>query len=657
MRVTLVCSIVFACVGGTVAQRPLDTAELLRRMANPQWLFRPPSPGERCVQFSSYDRRSDRGPGDPAAWYANHDRGNYLRTVERDGTQEHVLVDVDGPGALARLWSANPAGTLHFDVDGARVWSVDFGRLARGEVPGIPHPLAAMRSRGGNLYLPIPFARHLTISATAGDLYYLADVALWPDGTEVQGFAGEQQLQRQRDAVQAYVAGEFGETAPETRVELPARVPPGHIVHSLRLEAKAETGADVRSVLRRTRLLVQCAGEVLIDVPVTDFFAGGPDWRPWRGAFLGVLPGDSGWGSGWLGFPMPFPRAGTIDLVTDGARQGVTFALHLARSPAELDEDTLLFRAGYHLAKANPTRPFGDHLVLHAEGTGRFVGCSLLVQNPSRIWWGEGDEKVWVDGEPFPSWFGTGTEDYFGYAWCDPTPFTAPFHAQVQCEGPMNFGRTQLHRTHVLDSIPFQHSLRFEFERWHWIEDTEIDYATVAYWYGAAGARSDLPPVPPAAERRLAHLERPRIFVAENAFEGESLPVLRCTGGVHEVQSLAFFEGRFSRDAHRWWRDGRIGDVLELQVPVAEAGRYRVTVAMTKADDFGIVKISLAGKPLGEPFDGYAEQVTPTGPLVAGEVDLEAGTAVLRFELVGRNELAKPRHMVGLDYVRLEKVR
>lgn len=32
-------------------------------------------------------------------------------------------------------------------------------------------------------------------------------------------------------------------------------------------------------------------------------------------------------------------------------------------------------------------------------------------------WWGEGDEKLFVDGEKFPSTFGTGSEDYVGYAW------------------------------------------------------------------------------------------------------------------------------------------------------------------------------------------------------------------------------------------------
>ena len=47
----------------------------------------------------------------------------------------------------------------------------------------------------------------------------------------------------------------------------------------------------------------------------------------------------------------------------------------------------------------------------------------LHLINYHRGWWGEGDEKIYVDGEDFPSHFGTGTEDYYGYAWCRPEEF------------------------------------------------------------------------------------------------------------------------------------------------------------------------------------------------------------------------------------------
>jgi hypothetical protein len=642
-------------------QEPESLRTMLGMLLDHDWLsWRAPPAGERCVQWSSYDRGSDAGPGS-AGWYANHDRNHYLRVVDGPAGEEHVLVDAKGPGCLVRLWSANPSGTLHFDVDGRRVWSVDFAALCSGRVDGVPPPLAAMHARGGNLYLPIPFAESLSVSATAGDLYYLADVVQFAAGTGVEPFAPEQ-IGAEQELLQRLVPFALGSGySAGTRVADAARVevPAGSVVKGVYVEIRdRRADVDLARSLQAVRLVVHAGEEQTIDVPVPDFF-GSTHWREWRSFQLGILPANAtGMGeaaSGYCLWPMPMPAGGTLQLVAETPLDGIELLLDV-RYDELLATAPMLFRANYHLSKGIPTRPFSDHVVLDATGPGRFVGCSLLVRNPSRLWWGEGDEKVWVDGEAFPSWFGTGTEDYFGYAWCDPTPFQAPFHAQIECQGPMNFGFTQLHRTHVLDNIPFQRSLRFEFERWHWVETTKMDYATVAYWYGAPGGKALLPSVPPVDERRLERLDGPPVWVAEDALEGEALRVVSCGGGSHQVQDIGVFERQFSHDAHRWWRDGRPGDVLVLAVPVATAGRYRVTAGFVQADDFGRVQLTLGGSPLGEPFDGYAPKVQPSGQRALGTVTLPAGEAELRCELVGRHPDSKPSHMFGLDYLRLERL-
>ena len=33
------------------------------------------------------------------------------------------------------------------------------------------------------------------------------------------------------------------------------------------------------------------------------------------------------------------------------------------------------------------------------------MGDTLCIVNPVKAWWGEGDEKIYVDGEAFPSHF------------------------------------------------------------------------------------------------------------------------------------------------------------------------------------------------------------------------------------------------------------
>ena len=634
--------------------------KLLRRLVGAEWLWQPPAAGERCVQFASYDRASQRGSGDRDAWYANGDRGQHLRVEQRGGVSEYVMVDAKGPGCIARIWSANPQGTLHFDIDGERAWSVDFAQLLTGGVPGVPEPLAGLRSKGGNCHLPIPFAKSLVVSCTAGDCYYAFDVVQWADSVRVPSFAPSM-LEAMPDVAASLSKG-FAATFPDgwrsadTSCVAGAKdsrlvIKPGRSIEELLLDARKVPAAARADLLRRMVLVVRAGGEETVRVPVTDFFGGGPSFLPWRSHLLGI--GDDGTAISY--WPMPFPDGGEAWLEVEGDLHDAEVQLSAVTEPFPLLQGrTLLFRASYHLAKGTPTRPFGDHLVLDAKGEGRFVGCSLLVRNPSRVWWGEGDEKFFVDGETFPSWFGTGTEDYFGYAWCDPTPFQSPFHAQIECQGPQNYGFTQLHRTHLLDSVPFQRSFRFELERWHWVEDIAMDYATVAYWYGAKGATSGLPPVPSAAERNLPKLGPPPVFVAERVIEGEDLRVLACPSGVQGKQETWFLATMFSRDAQLLWHDGKPGDSLVLALPVATAGRYRVSAAFCQAEEHGIVQVSLAGKALGSPVDGHAAKVRSSGLFELGIVDLPAGEAELRLLLTGRNELAKPRFLVGLDYVKLE---
>ena len=88
----------------------------------------------------------------------------------------------------------------------------------------------------------------------------------------------------------------------------------------------------------------------------------------------------------------------------------------------------------------------------------------LHVWNPRGGWWGEGDEKFFVDGEKFPSTFGTGSEDYFGYAWCDPHLFQRPYHAQTMTQ--MNKGHQSVLRWHITDNVPFETSFEGCIEKY-----------------------------------------------------------------------------------------------------------------------------------------------------------------------------------------------
>jgi putative heme-binding domain-containing protein len=140
-----------------------------------------------------------------------------------------------------------------------------------------------------------------------------------------------------------------------------------------------------------------------------------------------------------------------------------------------------------------------------------------------------------------------------------------------------------------------------------------------------------------------------------DALEGESLTVLRKTAGNPRNQSMAGFSAdRWSGADHLWWTGAAPGARLELEIPVATAGRFQPEVVMTKARDYGIVQLTLDGQPLGGPIDLFNfPDVITTGVLTFPPRDFSAGQHVLTVEIVGAHERATKSYLFGLDYIRL----
>jgi hypothetical protein len=294
-----------------------------------------------------------------------------------------------------------------------------------------------------------------------------------------------------------------------------------------------------------------------------------------------------------------------------------------------------------------------DWTFVECKGQGVFVGDALAVANPVKAWWGEGDEKIYVDGEKFPSHFGTGTEDYFGYAWGSNVPFQHAYHNQPRADGPASYGQISLNRWHILDCIPFNSSFKFDLEVWHWNANCKLSFAATSYWYARPGGADSVPEFA-AADLRIPELPELKVVKAEGAIEGESLKVLAKTGIV-ETQDMEPFEGPWSGGAQLWWRDGRPGDELKLEFASSKAGRFRVIAAMTKAIDYGIHQLSINGEAAGKPIDAFHDGVIHTGPVELGTFDLRDGANALSVKITGTNPAAKPKnYMFGLDYLLLK---
>lgn len=143
-----------------------------------------------------------------------------------------------------------------------------------------------------------------------------------------------------------------------------------------------------------------------------------------------------------------------------------------------------------------------------------------------------------------------------------------------------------------------------------------------------------------------------------DAHEGESLKVVKASGGRANKQDMGGFSAdKWSGKSQLFWTGAEPGDTLELDLPVDKGGIYELEMVMTRAGDYGVVQLLLDDEPLGEPIDLYEpDTVRTTGVLKWEGRMLESGSHRLQVKIVGSHPQAKPSHMFGLDYVRLNPV-
>lgn len=145
-----------------------------------------------------------------------------------------------------------------------------------------------------------------------------------------------------------------------------------------------------------------------------------------------------------------------------------------------------------------------NYVILEAEGRGHYVGCHLDIHNLRLTrewnWYGEGDDMIFIDGDVWPpTLHGTGTEDYFGTAWCPTQAACTPYHGIV-LPGDRNWaGKISLYRYHIEDPVMFGRSIRVTIEHGHNNHRSD-DYSSTAYWYQGEPHRV-FPPLPPPHER------------------------------------------------------------------------------------------------------------------------------------------------------------
>jgi hypothetical protein len=125
-------------------------------------------------------------------------------------------------------------------------------------------------------------------------------------------------------------------------------------------------------------------------------------------------------------------------------------------------------------------------------GQGQYVGTFMAWQQNNAGWWGEGEIKMFIDGDgQFPTICGTGTEDYFCGGWCFKEGGYSKLYQGYQIvsgERRQAGTRSTLYRFHVLDPVFFRSDLRITMQDIGWRADRrrlplQDDISSLVYWY------------------------------------------------------------------------------------------------------------------------------------------------------------------------------
>ncbi len=649
----------------------LTYVDLVHRLTDLEHLATLPMPGEKTAQFSSYDRASryDEKTGKYVHWDANGDNDGVIR---KEGDQ-FVLAEMNGPGCIWRIWSAAPkSGHVRIYLDGDTIPAVDlpFAEYFSGkEAPFTRPAIVNVVSQGCNNYTPIPFQKSCKIVADADwGAYYHFGYTLFPPGTQVPTLRSELSPAEnaaldQADKILSHCGprefpngqrsssgdGLLGGNGGATSDKLDG----SGAINGIRVKFDPPLTPADRDVLREITIQIRWDGERAPSVwsPLGDFFGTAPGANRYRSLPCGYT--EDGWFyANWF---MPFTNSAEVKFVNEGITDR-KFKYEISSAPISGDLNRFArFHAKWHRDAFLPVEPERqiDWPLLKTTGSGRFVGVMLHVWNPRGGWWGEGDEKFFVDGEKFPSTFGTGSEDYFGYAWGSPVLFQNAFHDQTHNDGNSR-GHISVNRWHISDQVPFQKEFEGDIEK-YFSNDRPTRYAATVFWYLAPGGNDPYSPVPVAD--RTNYYAQPAARKVPGVLEGERMKILARTGGDPREQDMTGWGEQWSNDAQLWWTGAKPGDRLELALPVAQAGKYQLLAQFTKAVDYGIVQLSLDGEKLGQPVDLFHNGVIATGELNLGARELSAGEHKLVVEITGTNPKAVKGYMFGLDYMKLKEVK
>lgn len=671
------------CTSNAYTQE-IHTGTIIREMADLKKLAEYPSPMYKTIQYSSYDRRSTFP--DAPGWFENSDGfggepvpgfEKVLKAADSKGIGEYQICDVEGPGAIVRLWTAAINGTIRLYLDGKPdpVYNGSayefFTNTYRAMVPQADIPVEGSFTQNMAGYYPLPFARRCRM-VWAGDIkdlhFYHVNVRLYEKGTKVKTFHPDDLITYKADIQKVHQAMTDPRPELNTGVSLAtpfaATVAGGEEKEVLNLsgskgillfEMKVVSN-DVINALRQTVLRISFDGSSIPQVqsPVGDFFGTAQGLNPYRSLPLTVTED----GTMQCRFYMPFKEKASVVIENLGDREVSVTGKVVSEPYVWNHSQSMYFRAYWkvdHDLLASYERP-SDITFLETTGKGVCVGAAVHLMNPSDVpsvygnWWGEGDEKIFVDNDLSPVFIGTGSEDYFNYAWSSPDLFDYAYCGQPRCDGVGTRGFVTNYRWHILDNVPFQNQFAFYMELLSHEPVPGFSYARIIYHYGFTGMHADY--------HRISKGDVRPLQLPDRWYPVGKKGSANCR--FYQAEDLIAQADHISLSPDRLWSGGqlvewipdRIGEKLTFRLPIPQEGTYTVYLTVRQNRDSG----SVTAKINDAVYDGEKGVInlkTTRGILSravnSSQLKLQAGEQILTLESL---EAGKP---IGIDFIWIQK--
>lgn len=657
---------------------------LLEEMISVEEAARYPHPYYTSHQESSYDRRSISP--DSANWFANADGFGIIRNDTIGNRIEKVMFDELGPGVITRIWitTIDKRGTWRFYFDGSDTpdWVIPAYDLMRIGINSLgkgllqAHTSYTPEGKGGNtLFLPIPYAKGCKITfedqegIAATPKYYQINYRKYPVGTKIETFSKEviKRAEQKIKTVDNILLDPKVKEGTILKLEgivpsndsIKMNLPKGeNAIYEIKLDIDIPDSIQFAQLMRELIFCAEFDGKQTIWVPLSDFSGGGMG-APYQKSYFLSSDGKGHISSRWL---MPYKKNSIIKLI-NVSDSDIKANLYVNVSPLKWDDRSLYFHSSWkqEVGIYIHDKPEEDKKCIEwnfatIEGKGVYKGDLLSLFNHAPAWYGEGDEKIWVDNDTFPSCFGTGTEDYYNSSWAPVIPFYTPFGGAPRADLESSHGYNTFFRTRNLDGIPFNNKFCFDIEMIGWINGY-VDYATTIYWYGDYNSRAIGTSGVDEARRKLVKAPKdPAKYLIPNSIEFENLLITEKSPSIQTERqtTYGFPDGKWSGAAQLLCIGENSGDYVEFELDNLSDNKYQLIVYATSAPDYGIISFTVNNRETNISYDAYASKVINSKPIKLGSFLPEMGKIKLRVKITDMNPQSQGiKYMFGIDCIQI----